>query len=341
MGFFRRKAAPASLHPISKFWQWWTSKGAARFSAAAATGQWGDLPNEMSEQVAAIDPDLAWDTGPGRTSRNLLAVSSEGDAALRRIAEQWLRSAPAADESWEYAAARQPAEGVLDNVIEIDGHRLRLGDVRFGLKLDSESECLDIDVHHPLFVEMTEDGPLRVSFLLLDWILGEDGVERWVRAIEIADNGETAPATASDLTAAIDAMAAQAQADKWVLMEGMTHGGERVIVSARRPLRWIDYPLFDLHTEIRIPYDDKRDDGLPTVDSLDSLRGIEDDISAALGARGIMVAHETAAGARLLHYYSDSEDQNGRDAIETAARVAGGATRHDPDPGWKHVRRFA
>ncbi|MHC6221740.1 DUF695 domain-containing protein [Arthrobacter sp. MMS24-S77] len=295
----------------------------------------------MSTQLAAIHPSLAWDTGPGRTARSLLAVSSEGDASLRRIAEQWLRAAPPADKSWEFAAARQPVSGVVDNELEIDGYRLHLGDVHFRIAEDSERERLDIAVHHPLFAEMPDKSPLRVSFLLLDWVLGEDGVEQWIGAVDTTDFGNTAMATASDLVAAVNEMAAQSQPDKWVLMEGMTSGGERIVVSARRPLRWIDYPIFDLHTEVRLAYEDKRDDGLPTADSLDVLRGIEDDISGALGVRGILVAHETAAGERLLHYYSDSEDQNGRDAIQTAASVVGGVTRHDTDPGWKQVRRFA
>jgi hypothetical protein len=341
MGFFRRKAAPVPVHPIARFWQWWASEGAARFDSAVATGQWGDLPGLMNVQLAPIHPGLAWDTGPGGTARSLLAVSSEGDAALRRIAEQWLRAAPPADNSWEFAAARQPVSGVAGKEIEIDGHRLHLGDARFRITEDPERERLDVAVHHPLFAQMPGKGPLQVSFLLLDWVLGEDGVERWVGAVDTTDIGGTATATASDLATAVDAMAAQAQPEKWVLMEGKTRRGERIVVSARRPLRWIDHPIFDLHTEVRIAYKDKRDDGLPTVASLDLLRGIEDDISAALGIRGILVAHETAAGTRLLHYYSDSEDQNGRDAIETAARLVGAATRHDADPGWKQVRQFA
>ena len=341
MGFFKRKAAPAPTHPITGFWQWWASEGAARFDTAVASGQWGNLPEVMNGKIAAVNPHLSWNTGPGRGARSLLAVSSEGDAALRRIAEQWLRAAPVADEAWEYAAARQPVPGVLDNVIEIGGHQLRLGEVRFGLDEDSERERLDIVVYHPLFADMPEEGALQVSFLLLDWILGEDGVERWLGAIETTGQGATATATASDLSAAISAMEAQAQANNWVLMEGATPEDERIVVSARRPLRWIDYPVFDLHTEVRLGYDDKRGDGLPTSDSLNLLRGIEDDISAALGTRGILVAHETATGMRLLHYYSDSDDQNGRDAIETAARAAGGTTRHKLDPGWKQVRQFS
>ena len=186
---------------------------------------------------------------------------------------------------------------------------------------------------------MTDKSPLRVSFLVLDWVLGEDGVERWVGDVETTGIGGTATASASDLEAAVNEMAAQARPEKWVLMAGTTRGGERIVVSARRPLHWLDHPIFDLHTEVRLAYEDKREDGLPTVASLDLLRGIEDDISAALGIRGSWLPTRVA-GTRLLHYYSDSEDQNGRDTIETAARVAGGVTRHDADPGWKQVRQF-
>ncbi|MFP3462051.1 DUF695 domain-containing protein [Arthrobacter globiformis] len=295
----------------------------------------------MSAQIAAVHPGLAWDTGPGRMARSLLTVSSEGDPALRRIAEQWLRAAPAADKSWEFAAARQPNSGAADNVIEIGGHSLHLGDARFRITEDLGRELVDIAVHHPLFADMPERGPLQVSFLLLDWILGEDGVERWVGAVDIADVGGTATATAADLTASVKAMAAQSQPDRWALLEGATRNGKRSIVTARRPLRWIDYPIFDLHTEVWLAYKDKRDDGLPTSASLDVLREIEDDISAALGFRGILVAHETAAGKRVLHYYSDSEDRNGRDALETAAHKAGGSSKHASDPGWKRVRHFS
>ncbi|MET3932886.1 DUF695 domain-containing protein [Arthrobacter sp. OAP107] len=341
MGFFKRRAAPVSVHPIAGFWQWWVSDAAGRFSAAVDTGQWGELPAEMSPQVAAVHPGLAWDTGAGRAARSLLTVSSEGDPGLRRIAEQLLRAAPAADKSWEFAAARQPNSDAVDSFIEIDGHGLHLGDARFRIAEDFDRERLDIGVHHPLFADMSEGVPLRVSFLLLDWILGEDDVERWVGAVDTADVSETAAATAADLTASVKAMAAQSQPDRWALLEGSTRNGKRSIVTARRPLRWIDYPVFDLHSQIWLAFEDERGDGLPTARSLDLLREIEDDISAALGFRGILVAHETAAGTRVLHYYSDSEDQNGRDALETTARAAGGTTRHASDPGWSRVRQFS
>ena len=124
-------------------------------------------------------------------------------------------------------------------------------------------------------------------------------------------------------------------------MEGSTPDGAVIMVLARRPLRWIDFPLFDLHTEVRLAYDDAETSGLPTPASLEWLREKEARISAALGTRGLLAARVSTAGTRVLHYYSDSADHHGREVIEDAVRAAGGAVRSTPDPGWTRVRQFS
>ena len=341
MGIFRRKVTPAPVHPISAFWEWWTAEGRDRFGTAVQTGEWDDLPSVMTQQLAKVHPDLAWDTGRGHRSDHLLVVSAEGDAALRRVAEQWLRAAPSADEVWDFASARQPVPGVIENVLDVDGTKFPLRDIRFGLSVDDQRESIDVEVYHPLFGQMPGNEPLRVSFLFLDWLLGEDGVERWVGAINTTTSADVATASATDLVEAINRMTAQAQPDNWALLQGTTPAGERMVVLARRPLRWIDYPVFDLHTEVSLGYADQRDDGLPTETALNRLRQIEDNITAALGPRGILVAHETAAGTRVLHYYTDSDDQNGHASIEAAARLVDAATTQVPDPGWTDLRQFS
>ena len=124
-------------------------------------------------------------------------------------------------------------------------------------------------------------------------------------------------------------------------MEGSTPDGRVIMVLARRPLRWIDFPLFDLHTEVRLDYDDAEASGLPTPASLEVLREKEARISAAFGTRAILVARVSTAGTRVLHYYSDSADPHGRTAIEAAASAAAGSVRHDRDPGWTQVGQFS
>ncbi|MCR1161694.1 DUF695 domain-containing protein [Paenarthrobacter sp. UW852] len=341
MGIFRRKGNPAPAHPISAFWEWWAAEGRDRFGTAVQTGEGDDLPSVMTQQLANVHPDLAWDTGRGHRSDHLLVVSAEGDAALRRVAEQWLRAAPSADEVWDFASARQPVPGVIENVLDINGTKFPLGDIRFGLSVDDQRESIDVEVYHPLFGQMPGDEPLRVSFLFLDWLLGEDGVERWVGAINTTTSSDVATASATDLVEAINRMTAEAQPDNWAFLQGTTPAGERMVVLTRRPLRWIDYPLFDLHTKVSLAYADRRDDGLPTETALNRLRQIEDNITAALGPRGILVAHETAAGSRVLHYYTDSDDQNGHASVEAAARLVDAATTQVPDPGWTDLRQFS
>ena len=339
MNLFKRRDTAAALDPAEVFWQWWSADGASRFSAAADTGQWGGLAGEMQERLAAVHPGLAWDTGTGKTSRHLLAVSSEGDPVLRRTAEHWLRCAPAADDAWEYAAARQPVPDAAGKTIEIDGLSLSLGQARFGLREDPGRGRLDVVVHHPLFGGLAQERRLQVALLLLDWILGEDDVTRWVGAVDTATRGPL-DRTAADLSNAVTALAARTR-NEWVVLEGSTPDGAVIMVLARRPLRWIDFPLFDLHTEVRLTYDDAEASGLPAPASLEVLRDQEARISAALGTRGILVARVSAAGTRVLHYYSDSADHHGRAAIEDAVRTSGGAARSTPDPGWTQVRQFS
>ncbi|WAP53237.1 hypothetical protein OL239_09470 [Arthrobacter sp. ATA002] len=271
MGIFRRGVSAGPEQHIDNFWTWWTSGAGSRFSAAAATGHWGSLPAEMEERLAAVHPDLAWDTAPGRTSRHLLAVSSEGDPVLRRIAELWLRRAPRADGEWEFAAARQPVPGVAGQSLEIDGRSFSLGSARFGLREDSRTGRFDVVIHHPLFTAVAEGRSRQICFLLLDWLLGEDGVTRWIGAVEPAAAGAAADVAAGELLAAVTAAAASAPAG-WVLLNGTTQDGGPVMVAARRPLRWIDYPTFDLHTRVRLPYSGG-ENGLPTQAGLEALRG--------------------------------------------------------------------
>lgn len=62
-------------------------------------------------------------------------------------------------------------------------------------------------------------------------------------------------------------------------------------------------------------------DGLPDYDDAIELHRIEEDLTAALGPRGLLVATQTSNGRRILHCYTDFEDQNGRDIIDRFAGI--------------------
>jgi hypothetical protein len=125
------------------------------------------------------------------------------------------------------------------------------------------------------------------------------------------------------------------------MREARTASGHRVIVCSLRPLRWVDHPLLDLHTAVRISYPRTMGDGLPDGKALMGLLHLEQELESALGPRGLLVSSETSNGLRVLHHYSDSEDQNGRDSFD---RFAGSRSNvqvaHTYDPGWARVRKF-
>nr|WP_232530929.1 DUF695 domain-containing protein [Microlunatus antarcticus] len=110
---------------------------------------------------------------------------------------------------------------------------------------------------------------------------------------------------------------------------------------ARRPLRWIDSPLLDLHNKVGLTYQ-AEPNGLPTGESLAWLRALEDSLVAAAGPGAELLAHETHAGRRVLHVYSDSEDQNVTARIdELVSATPGAAVDSSFDPAWRAVRHLA
>ena len=342
VSLFRRRGVNVEvLSPIAEFWRWWTATGEALFSAAIATGSYGDLPKQISAKVAAIHPDMQWEASTGESSEHALCVTAAGVAELRPLAERWFRAAPPASETWEFAAARRRDAAVLSGALEFAGMKIELGLARVGIQVDDERQLLDVSVFHPAFASLGDQGSGQLTFLLLDWLLGEDDVERWLGGIETvsADPEDSVPI--DSLLEVVVAMAGRHDEPVWILAESTTTTGNRSLVTALRPLRWIDHPLFDLHTEIRLPFSPQRDDGLPTPEALELLRGYENGLLEALGERGLLVAFETFEGQRIFHVYTDSEDQNARDAIDTFAGDENAVKTHSMDPSWRQVRQFA
>jgi hypothetical protein len=337
--FGRRDRAPKGA-PITAFWDWWTSEGEARFTNAIIAGQYGDLPNVISAKVAAIHPDLQWETSKGTNSQHLLCVTAAGVPELRPLAERWLRAAVVPGEIWSYAAARQRDPSVLETILEFGGRKIPLALTRVSVEVDEQRQLLHIEVFHPEFATLG-DGPSRqVTFLVLDWMLGEDDVTRWLGGIETVVQEPDASIPIEALIEVIGSLADRHTEPVWMLAESTTPAGGRLFVRAKSPLRWIDYPLFDLHSEIRVGYLSEQEDGLPTAGSSEALGVYEDDLIAALSDRALLLAIETSEGHRVFHVYSDSEDQNVRDMIDGLTSKGHGSTTHSLDPGWAQMRKF-
>lgn len=327
------------VHPVSAFWAWWADGGEQRLTAALAAAEVDRMAGEISRLVAAIHPDLDWELGRGRSAQHLLCVSAAGIAELRPLAERWVRAAPLPSAVWEFHPARQADPDVLDQTLEIAGSRVPLADLRVALHVDEDR--VDVAVWHPAMTGMPEGARTQLAFLTLDWALGEDDVTRWVGEVASPAHEPAGAVPVDVLRTTVADLASRTREDTWAVLEGRAADGSRAMVTVRRPLRWIDRPLLDLHSEITVPVVGPRPDGLPGSDGLARLRDLEDELVAALAGRAELLAHESREGRRIFHLYSDGEDQNATDLIARWAGERGLPVEQRPDPAWRDLRAFS
>jgi hypothetical protein len=328
----RRDSGQADVgRPIAEFWRWWAG-ARDRIAAAIEAGDAGALAGEIGDRIQAIDPALEWELTPGRDSRHAIVVSPVGSSALRRVVAEWLAGAPEPDATWSYYGSRQPDPNVLEMRLVIDDQEIELADLRFGATLDENHACLDVEVYHPDFATMAPDARLRIAFMSLDWVLGEDRVELWVGPIEAVTAPSPAQVPAAGMVSMIDELVEKHREPQWVLMSGL-RDNVPMMATAQRPLKGIRWPRFDTHVAVNLPYAD-RGNGFPTDESLERIRAAEDYLVDVIGSAGELLAHETTAGVRTLHFYVEgSTDAAGR--LTTGVRTFRGKaeSRYDPDLG--------
>jgi Family of unknown function (DUF695) len=343
MRIFRRPRR-RTADPIGVFWDWWIDTGAALVAESIARQDPASTAAVLAQYVHGIDKALDWELGPGLHAEHVLVVTAAGDPGSRGVARRWLRAAPPSDWLWEYADLRRPApaftirfEGMPP--IEIDAAWVTV-------EPNDAAAAIHVGVHHPAFAELPDEARRRITFLLLDLTLGEELVETWIGAVEVHPEQPADAVPIADLLPAVAGFAARFTTDDgsptWRLLEG-THDGRRLIASTEVPLRSIRLPHLDTHVGIAVGYRAIREDGLPETDMLDQLRALEDHLTDRLGDSGRLLAHETSAGTRTLHYYVD-----GTTPAADQLQAALGGWSHGPirlrttaDPGWQNIRHLA
>lgn len=324
---------------IREFWAWWETVRPRAEKLIAGTPD-DAFVAEIGERVSAIHPGLQWEFTGGSDTAHLLVVTSAGDAELRSLAERWRRAAPPADDTFGYASARQGNPDALDGaVLDIAGHRLDLGELRFGAETDTEAGEVHVTVWHPAFPEMPEDARLQVAFLALDWVLGEDRVEIWVGAISAATQ-PGAHLTAGGLADVVAAVIPPDDEPRWSTMAG-TRKGKPLVALVQTPLKAARWPAYDLHIRIDVPYRERAANGFPAPDAFAGLYALEDRIDARVDG-AVVVARETSDGVRTTHLYADRPAAAAvlepllADWPDGRIRM-----RVTPDPGWKGVSHLA
>lgn len=337
---FGRKKHVA-VDPVAAFWSWWTT-GRERVEQAIATGDYGTLTGEVSALVAAIDPGLEWEFSKGRHARHLLCVTPAGKAELRARTERWRLAGPPPDAMWEYAGARQPDPDVLGNVLNFGGVDVALAQLRFGVELDEERQLAHVVVHHPAFASMPEQAQHQVAFLSLDWMLGEDGVERWIGGVEVSIASPPSSIEAGALAGVIAALQQRHPEPTWALMQGQAPDGGPIIATMRRPLKAVEFPLFDLGGSIELEFAERSAEGFPAGGALDQLRAFEDGLLAGTSEQVLLVAgHATRAGTRTIYVYCDSQGPGPTIVAEFVADYWPSArVTWRLDPAWETIRPY-
>lgn len=329
-------------HPISDFWSWWSKSGAESAELAIRRGTVPAWARVIEPRVAAIHPDLVWETSPGTSSQHRLTISANGVAALRPLAERWLRAAPAEGVMWEFRASREGSvEGASGHRLDIAGRQLQLDQARFEADSDEQAIRVHVTVFHPEFAAMPDDARITVAYLLLDWLIGEDDVERWVGEINTSHAASEAAVDAAGLSRIVSELATPYRLDRdhWAYFHGNDQNGDPYTGMIRRGVRWIDSPSMDLHQMVRMEYLSNAE-GLPFAEELIRLEAAGDRLSAVAGQRVVLVGHIDNQGTRTFHYYSDSEDQNVTADLAKAARGLDASITSTFDPGWTHVRQM-
>jgi hypothetical protein len=336
VGLFRKKARPEA-ETIAEFWQWWAT---VRDDVAAAitAGTVMDFSDGLARRVHAIHPGLQWELAPGITG-HALVVTPGGQAAIRAVAARWLAAAPRADQTWSYRSVRAADPSTFASIIELDGHKLDLSQIRYGIAVNQQNRQIDVACYHPAFASLPDSVQAQITFLTLDWALGEADVEIWLGEITWTGTQPTNPKTPADLRQAVDTVASDE--GSWVLMRGQRRGTP-VLATVASPLRPARWPRFDLYVPIRLPYQRYNQGQLPVDESLAALRRFEDEMSIAIGTNGALVAHETGARQRTLHFYVDSQT-NARAELEShLPQWREGRASTDPrlDPAFEQVRHL-
>lgn len=338
---------------IAEFWKWWSTARdrieralanppEAGREASLASGELDGLAEEIGERVSAIDPSLDWELGPGvHGARHAFCLSAKGDPDGRRLTERWMRAGPPPDARWEFHPARLGALENLSLRLEIAEHRIGFEELSVSFKVDGSREHIDLVMFHPEFAQMEEALRARVAFLALDNTLGEDGVERWLGAIETTPDRPNDAQPFRALLDAVTELARTATGERFSVLRGEVNGAA-IFLTVNRALKRIDHLLCDVHIGVRIALHAPDAHGLPTNEEAETLNALEDELTAAM-PDAVYAGRETSRGVRMLHYYAP---ELGRELGELEAWKK----RHREydidfelrrDPRWEAIRRWS
>ena len=348
---------------IADFWAWWASAGAV-FAAALelAVAPTDEMVAELNTHVENIAQGLAWEFGPGVHARHGLSLTSLGDPELRLVAEGWRLSAPLAvahgvernngddadDDSagrapaWDYFTARQAHPGELTLTLAIGGVDIDYARLRVALAPDQARERIGVIMWHPNFADIDEALQRQVAFLALDAAIGEDGVERWLSAIETTTTELPDAGALGELRAAVAAMAQTSTGERYAVLRGVLPSGLPVFAAVNFACKRVDYLLYAMHAQLTVAIVAPNEHGLPGAAEGEQMAALEDEITASLGHHAVFFGRETFESKRIFHWFAveDGQAHAVLDAWCAAHPERAPVLLWQRDAGWSAANKF-
>ncbi|EMY34313.1 hypothetical protein D477_010191 [Arthrobacter crystallopoietes BAB-32] len=337
-----RKARSSQEELAHAFWQWWQDDAADRICA----GTDGFAPayiKRLNQRIARISPGLAWELGAGTVAEHALVIFAEqpDQAALAR---RVLKAAPAPDIHWEYADTRRAAVDFEELTLGIAGQDFAAEDFRVRLLLNRYSA--DIAVYHPHLALLPGAKRMLPVSIMLDHAIGQADAAAWIRIVEPVLQPHADDIPLGGLREVVDRLRAGALDEHgqpiWEELHGVAADGEPITAVVQVPLAPTFWPDFDQHVAIRLDYRTELGGGQPGGRSAQRLQQLENALAAALGPDGRLVAVETTAGRRTLHFYVDSTTSAAWQLEAGAVAWTEGpvGTGSELDPSWSSVRHL-
>ena len=230
--------------------------------------------------------------------------------------------------------ARQPNRDPFEDDLQFNGRSFAFSDFRFTTEVDEARVALDVSLWHPLFASTPIEARQHIQFLVLDQLLGEDDVIRWIGAIETL---EAQPANAIDAVQLRREVASFAAGKKGTarLVQGKRGGQPFATVLWNGP-KWVDHPFLDYRVTITFPLHETDDEGLPTSSEMRRVLEQQGELVQGLNGRAITTLVRVMDGRAMLRLYVDHDDQAALDAIrEVASTWQASEFDTTSDPGWE------
>jgi hypothetical protein len=172
-----------SDNPIQLFWKWFVEQSTF-LSSLHASGHMDRLAALVNGQLDKINPELAWELGPGKKTRNSFTITGEGNRSLRLLAERIIDAAPELKD-WELYATKQPR--AAPSTIRLPERNLELSTSGWEFSpIERPTEGrIDLLVISSDLASIEREAALRAVSIYLDDLLGEDTVEEWLGRFEV------------------------------------------------------------------------------------------------------------------------------------------------------------